>query len=76
MAFEFEAKNYTRKISGRDCAVFNVGQKIKLKFNRHYPGKFAFPNEHRPNTLILGALEMIVALLGLLAHWPHLKKLR
>ncbi|MBS1506160.1 MAG: hypothetical protein JSS79_05905 [Bacteroidetes bacterium] len=73
MTFVFEDGNYTQKISSRDCALFNQDQKIKLKYNRDYPDQFAFVNEHRPNVLILSALEMVLALIGLIANGPFYK---
>lgn len=70
MTFAFEAGNYTRKISHRDCVLFNNRQKIKLKYDRSYPDQFVFVNEHRPNVLLLAALEMMLALVGLIANGP------
>lgn len=70
MTFQFENSSFQKKIDSRDCALFNKNQKLKLKYSETYPGIFLFANEYRPNLLMLGALEIILAVLGLIANLP------
>ena len=73
MSFRFKTNLFQKKIDARTCVVFNEGQVIKLRHSQHYPGKFLFVNERNPNQFILGGLEIIIGLLGIVANWPFFK---
>lgn len=73
MSFRFKDNLFKKKIDARTCVIYNEGQIIKLRHNEHYPDKFLFVNERNPNQFILGGLEIIIGLLGLLANWPFFK---
>ncbi len=70
MNFYFESILFEKDIDARTCALFNKGQKIKLKHSKLYPNMFMFISERSPNRFILGSLEILVGLIGLLANWP------
>jgi len=70
MTFQFGITRYEKKIEARDCALFNTGQKIKLKHDEEYPDTFLFANEQKPNLFLLGGLEMVLGVFGFLSSWP------
>ena len=70
MTFHFGVTAFEKKIDARTCALFNKGQKIKLKHSRQYPDKFLFINEHSSNRFVIGGLEIALAIIALLANWP------
>ena len=73
LTFNFQKTPHEKKIDARTCALLNEGQKIKLKHSRQYPDKFLFVNEQSPNHFILGGLEMVLGIVGLIANWPAIK---
>jgi len=70
MAFHFGQTAFEKEIDVRTCALLNKGQKIKLKHSQQYPDRFLFINECSPNRFILGGLEIILGVIGLLTNWP------
>jgi hypothetical protein len=70
MSFYFGTSRFEKKIDARTCALLNPGQKIKLKHSRDYPETFLFVNEQSPNRFIMGSLEILLGIIGLLANWP------
>ncbi len=74
MSFLWDRHVFQKKIDARSCVVFNEGQKIRLKHDQQYADTFLFVNERSPNLLILGALEIILGIIGLMANWPFLRK--
>jgi len=73
MTFHFAKSAFAKEIDTRTCALFNKGQKIKLKHSTQYPDRFLFINERSPNRFILGGLEILLGLVGFLTNWPRRK---
>ena len=74
MTFRFENERHQKKIDARTCVLFSPGQKIKFKHSHEHADTFLFVNERNPNLFILGGLEMVVGIIGLLANWPLIRK--
>lgn len=70
MTFTYGNAVHQKRIDAHTCAMFNEGQKIKLRHSNLEPDTFLFVNERNPNLFLLGGLEIAVGLLGLLANWP------
>jgi hypothetical protein len=70
MTFHFGQIAFKKKIDIRTCALFNKGQKIKLKHSNQYPERFLFVNERSPSRFILGGLEILLGLVGLFTNLP------
>lgn len=70
MIFHFGLSIFEKEIDTRTCALFNNGQKIRLKHSSQYPDRFLFINERSPNRFILGGLEILLGLIGFLTNWP------
>jgi len=70
MTFYLGTILFEKNIDTRTCALLNKGQKIRLKHSQQYPNTFLFVNERSLNRFILGGLEILVGLIGLLANWP------
>ena len=76
MIFHFGPKQFKKQIDARTCVVFNEGQTIKLRHSAQYPDMFLFVNERSPNRFLLGGLEILLGILGLLANWPLINFIR
>ena len=76
MTFHFGPNLFQKEIDARTCVVFNVGQAIKLKHSEQYPDMFLFVNERNPNRFLLGGLEIVLGIIGLMANWPLLSFIR
>src|SRR6266550_2975956 len=53
MTFRFGSTKYQRQVDARSCALFNQGQKIKLKHRYQFADIFLDINERNPNLFIL-----------------------
>jgi hypothetical protein len=76
MSFKYSDQRFQKSIDARTCALFNEGQKIKLKHSPQYPDTFLFVNERSPNRFILGGLEIALGIIGLMTNWPSINRRR
>jgi|GEM_PF-2929374 len=70
MTFYLGTILFEKNIDTRTCALLNKRQKIRLRHSEQYPDTFLFVNERSPSRFILGGLEIVVGLIGLLTNWP------
>jgi hypothetical protein len=70
MTFYLGTIRFEKNIDTRTCALLNEGQEIRLRHSEKFSDTFLFVNERSPNRFILGGLEILVGLIGLLANWP------